>query len=203
MTRTACSESVLFAETRRVIARGRAIEGCRGTGRVTERLSVLILTRFRHHESGLLFSYILSMNCCIFIWLYRGNHGVLGSFSNQSCLEAEGKGRKNKKNIPGTIYVKLRNALSIWPTWPAFLVIKSSYMPSHFGGMPRIWPTPDCCDCFLRAADMALARVSQPLSLLQSLSISSYRFFPPIGGSRRCSVFVIRFRALSVEARVY
>lgn len=38
------------------------------------------------------------------------------------------------------IYVKLRRALSIWLTWPAFLVTKSSYIPSHCGAMARICP---------------------------------------------------------------
>jgi hypothetical protein len=38
------------------------------------------------------------------------------------------------------IYVRLLSALSICDTWPAFLVMKSSYMLSHFGGIDRIWP---------------------------------------------------------------
>lgn len=36
--------------------------------------------------------------------------------------------------VPGIIYVRERRADSIWETWPAFLVTKSSYFASHFGG---------------------------------------------------------------------
>lgn len=39
------------------------------------------------------------------------------------------------------MYVKLLNALSICDTCPAFLVMNSSYIDSHCGGMERIWPT--------------------------------------------------------------
>ena len=48
---------------------------------------------------------------------------------------------RGQGNLPGMIYVKLRSALSICDTWPAFLVINSSYIPSHCGGRARIWPT--------------------------------------------------------------
>lgn len=41
---------------------------------------------------------------------------------------------------PGIMYVRLRSALSICDTCPAFLVMNSSYIPSHCGGMARIWP---------------------------------------------------------------
>jgi hypothetical protein len=44
------------------------------------------------------------------------------------------------RNVPGMIYVKLRSALSICDTWPAFFVMNSSYIPSHCGGSARIWP---------------------------------------------------------------
>lgn len=43
-------------------------------------------------------------------------------------------------HLPGMIYVKLLNALSICDTCPAFLVMNSSYEASHFGGSDRIWP---------------------------------------------------------------
>lgn len=39
------------------------------------------------------------------------------------------------------MYVKLRKALSICDTWPAFLVINSSYIDSHCGGIDRILPS--------------------------------------------------------------
>lgn len=39
------------------------------------------------------------------------------------------------------IYVKLLSALSICDTWPAFLVINSSYMDSHCGGSDNMLPT--------------------------------------------------------------
>lgn len=39
------------------------------------------------------------------------------------------------------MYVRLRRALSICDTCPAFFVMKSSYMASHCGGIERIWPT--------------------------------------------------------------
>jgi hypothetical protein len=42
-------------------------------------------------------------------------------------------------SLPGMMYVRLRSALSICDTCPAFLVIKSSYMLSHFGGSDRSW----------------------------------------------------------------
>lgn len=38
------------------------------------------------------------------------------------------------------MYVKLRRALSICDTWPAFFVINSSYMESHCGGNERMRP---------------------------------------------------------------
>lgn len=38
------------------------------------------------------------------------------------------------------MYVKLRSALSICDTCPAFLVMNSSYIPNHCGGSARIWP---------------------------------------------------------------
>lgn len=44
-------------------------------------------------------------------------------------------------NVPGIMYVRLRRALSICDTCPAFFVMKSSYMASHCGGIERIWPT--------------------------------------------------------------
>lgn len=52
------------------------------------------------------------------------------------------------------MYVKLRNALSICDTWPAFFVMNSSYIFSHCGGRERIWPSdgrdgfgPAVCKC--------------------------------------------------------
>lgn len=44
------------------------------------------------------------------------------------------------QHLPGMMYVKLRRALSICDTCPAFLVMNSSYIPSHCGGSVRIWP---------------------------------------------------------------
>lgn len=38
------------------------------------------------------------------------------------------------------MYVRLRSALSICDTCPAFLVTNSSYMPSHCGGNDSICP---------------------------------------------------------------
>lgn len=40
--------------------------------------------------------------------------------------------------VPGIIYVKERSADSNCETWLAFLVTKSSYMASHFGGRARV-----------------------------------------------------------------
>lgn len=40
--------------------------------------------------------------------------------------------------VPGIMYVKERSADSSWETWLAFLVTKSSYMASHFGGSARV-----------------------------------------------------------------
>jgi len=47
------------------------------------------------------------------------------------------------------IYVKLRSALSIWPTALAFLVMKSPYAPSHFDG-PDDADSPERGDKILR-----------------------------------------------------
>lgn len=43
-------------------------------------------------------------------------------------------------NIPGMMYVSDRRADSIWDTALLFLVMKSEYMPSHFGGSDRTSP---------------------------------------------------------------
>lgn len=53
------------------------------------------------------------------------------------------------------IYVKLRSALSICETCPAFLVMKSSYMASHFGGIARICPAADAGGCGFGNVDWA------------------------------------------------
>lgn len=55
--------------------------------------------------------------------------------------------------IPGMMYVKLRSALSICDTWPAFFAMKSSYMRSHPGDCasaapapaPALWPRVVLC----------------------------------------------------------
>lgn len=42
-----------------------------------------------------------------------------------------------EQEVPGMIYVKLRSADSIWETALAFLMMKSPYMSSHFGGSDK------------------------------------------------------------------
>ena len=59
---------------------------------------------------------------------FKGKHTLRERASEELC-------------VPGMMYVKLRSALSICDTCPAFLVIKSSYMLSHWGGRAKIWPS--------------------------------------------------------------
>lgn len=49
-----------------------------------------------------------------------------------ACMDRVGR------YVPGIIYVKERSADSSCETWLAFLVTKSSYMASHFGGRARV-----------------------------------------------------------------
>lgn len=59
---------------------------------------------------------------------------------------------------PGIIYVRLRKALSICETCPAFFVMNSSYMDNHCGGNERILPSDDDdddCDALLVGLEKA------------------------------------------------
>ena len=59
------------------------------------------------------------------------------------------------------MYVRLRSALSICDTWPAFLVMKSSYMASQCGGSASIAATGDGAGaCFCAAAMVVVMMLS-------------------------------------------
>lgn len=80
--------------------------------------------------------------------LDRGVDGLgreLGIAETACCrgggpVSAEGTGTFHdgeRKEIPGIMYVNDLRADSICETWLAFLVMKSSYIASHFGGRAR------------------------------------------------------------------
>lgn len=52
--------------------------------------------------------------------------------TGEMCEDAKGR------SVPGIMYVKERSADSSCETWLAFLVTKSSYRASHFGGSARV-----------------------------------------------------------------
>lgn len=79
------------------------------------------------------------------------------------------------------IYVKLLSALSICDTWPAFLVMNSSYMPSHFGGIDRIWPAVTRRCGRLGAGFVAFAGIASA-SCVCSLRVPSRRLVSSLDG---------------------
>lgn len=67
----------------------------------------------------------------------RQTHTHTHTHKSLSIGSERGEGRDK----PGMMYVRLRRALSICDTWPAFLEMKSSYSASQRGGRLSTWAT--------------------------------------------------------------